>query len=177
MGEVLKRGRGEAGARARPDGWTRDRPLLPHNAQPPCPTTCSGMTGGGLLDGSPRFSMESGRCIRTPPPGISSTHRLIYATITAQRRLTDNNFSHRMRDRALPFSGWGATPRRISESAPFGPETGSQRRGARRTHLFTCLYIQLAALMLNDATDKNCGLKTLSTTYTFVNAEGRLVLH
>ena len=85
--------------------------------------------------------------------------------------------THRMRDhRALPSGGWGATPRRISESAPFGPETGSQRRGARRTHLFTCLYIQLAALMLNDATDKNCGLTTLSTTYTFVNAEGGLVL-
>ena len=41
------------------------------------------MTGGGLLDGSPRFSVENGRCIRTPLPGISSTHRLIYATITA----------------------------------------------------------------------------------------------
>jgi hypothetical protein len=26
--------------------------------------------------------------------------------------------------------------------------------------------------MLNDATDKNCGLKALSTTYTLVNAEG-----
>ena len=78
--------------------------------------------------------------------------------------------THRMRDRALPSGGWGATPRRISESAPFGPETGSQRIGARRTHLLTCLYTQLAALTLTDATDKICGLKPLSTTYTVVNA-------
>ena len=82
--------------------------------------------------------------------------------------------THRMRDRALPSGGRGATPRRISESAPFGPATGSQRIGARRTHLLTCLYI--AALTLNEATDKKCGLKLMFTIYTVVNAEGRLVL-
>ena len=133
--------------------------------------------GGGLLDGPSLFSVENGRCIRLPLPGTSDTQRLIYAIIrrTAQN-FTDNDCTHRMRDRALPSGGWGATPRRISESAPFGPATGSQHIGARRTHLFTCLYLHLDALTLNDATDKICGLKPLSTIYTVVNAEGRLVL-
>jgi hypothetical protein len=186
-----------------------------------------------LLDGPSLFSVN-GRCIRLPLPGTSDTQRLIYATIrsTAQN-FTDNDCTHRMRDRALPSDGRGATPRRISESAPYGPETGfqcidarrtyqhttlndftnedetddcthrmrdralpsdgrgatprrisesapfgpatgSQRIGARRTHLLTCLYI--AALTLNEATDKKCGLKLMFTIYTVVNAEGRLVL-
>ena len=84
--------------------------------------------------------------------------------------------THRMRDRALPSGGWGATPRRTSESAPFGPATGSQRIGARRTHLLTCLYIAALTVTLNEATDKKCGLKLMFTIYTVVNAEGRLVL-
>ena len=186
--------------------------------------------GGGLLDGPSLFSVENGRCIRLPLPGTSDTQRLIYVTIrSTARSFTDNDCTHRMRDRALPSGGWGATPRRISESAPFGPETGSQRRGARRTHLytrlndltnndktddcthrmrdralpsggwgatprrisksapfgpatgsqrigarrthlFTCLYLHLDALTLTDATDKICGLKPLSTIYTVVNA-------
>ena len=193
------------------------------------------MKGGDKPDVSPLFSVENGRCIRIPLPGLSNTQRFIDATITitAQRRFTDNDCTHcifcllmagsrhpnagraqsapsapetgfqctdtrmtylhtrlndftnddetddcthRMRDRALPSGGRGATPRRISESAPFGPETGSQRIGARRTRLLTCFHIQLAALTLTDATDKICGLKPLSTTYTVVNAEGRLVL-
>ena len=130
--------------------------------------------GGGLLDGPSLFSVN-GRCIRLPLPGTSDTQRLIYATIrrTAQN-FTDNNCTHRMRDRALPSGGRGATPRRISESAPFGPATGSQRIGARRTHLLTCLYI--AAQTLNEATDKKCGFKLMFTIYTVVNAEGRLFL-
>ena len=190
------------------------------------------MKGGDKPDVSPLFSVENGRCIRIPLPGLSNTQRFIDATITitAQRRFTDNDCTHcifcllmagsrhpnagraqsapsaletgfqctdtrmtylhtrlndftnddetddcthRMRDRALPSGGRGATPRRISESA-FGPETGSQRIGARRTHLLTCLYI--AALTLNEATDKKCGLKPMFTIYTVVNAEGRLVL-
>ena len=190
--------------------------------------------GGGLLDGPSLFSVENGRCIRLPLPGPSDTQRLIYVTIrSTARSFTDNDCTHRMRDRALPSggwgatprrisesapygpetgfqcidarrtyqhttlndftnedetddcthrmrdralpsAGWGATPRRISESAPFGPETGSQRIGARRTHLLTCLYI--AAQTLNEATDKKCGLKLMFTIYTVVNAEGRLVL-
>ena len=190
--------------------------------------------GGGLLDGPSLFSVENGRCIRLPLPGTSDTQRLIYVTIrSTARSFTDSDCTHRMRDRALPSGGWGATPRRISESAPygpetgfqcidarrtyqhtnyftnddetddcthrmrdralpsggwgatprrtsesapFGPETGSQRIGARRTRLLTCLHTQLAALMLNDETDKICGLEPLSATYTVVNAEGRLVL-
>ena len=192
------------------------------------------MKGGDKPDVSPLFSVENGRCIRIPLPGLSNTQRFIDATITitAQRRFTDNDCTHciscllmagsrhpnagraqsapsgpemgfqckgarrtylhtrlndftnddetderdRMRDRALPSGGWGATPRRTSESAPFGPATGSQHIGARRTHLFTCLYLHLDALTLTDATDKICGLKPLSTIYTVVNAEGRLVL-
>ena len=246
------------------------------------------MKGGDKPDVSPLLSVENGRCMRIPLPGLSNTQRFIDATITitAQRRFTDNDCTHciscllmagsrhpnagraqsapsgpemgfqckgarrtylhtrlndltnddetddcthRMRDRALPSGGWGATPRRISKSAPFGPETGSQRRGARRTHLytrlndltnndktddcthrmrdralpsggwgatprrisesapfgpatgsqhigarrthlFTCLYLHLDALTLTDATDKICRLKPLSTIYTVVNA-------
>ena len=203
--------------------------FLLHNAQ----HIALAYEGGGLLDGPSLFSVN-GRCIRLPLPGTSDTQRLIYATIrrTAQN-FTDNDCTHRMRDRALPSDGRGATPRRISESAPYGPETGfqcidarrtyqhttlndftnedetddcthrmrdralpsdgrgatprrisesapfgpatgSQRIGARRTHLLTCLYI--AALTLNEATDKKCGLKLMFTIYTVVNAEGRLVL-
>ena len=212
-------------------GWPDQRPAYSSSIRPNI--VLWRMKGGGLLDGPSLFSVN-GRCIRLPLPGTSDTQRLIYATIrrTAQN-FTDNDCTHRMRDRALPSTGWGATPRRISESAPFGPETGfqcidarrtyqhttlndftnedetddcthrmrdralpsdgrgatprrisesapfgpatgSQRIGARRTHLLTCLYI--AALTLNEATDKKCGLKPLSTTYTVVNAEGRLVL-
>ena len=203
--------------------------FLLHNAQ----HIALAYEGGGLLDGPSLFSVN-GRCIRLPLPGTSDTQRLIYATIrsTAQN-FTDNDCTHRMRDRALPSDGRGATPRRISESAPYGPETGfqcidarrtyqhttlndftnedetddcthrmrdralpsdgrgatprrisesapfgpatgSRRIGARRTHLLTCLYI--AALTLNEATDKKCGLKLMFTIYTVVNAEGRLVL-
>ena len=133
--------------------------------------------GGGLLDGPSLFSVENGRCIRLPLPGTSDTQRLIYATIrsTAQN-FTDNDCTHRMRDRALPSGGWGATPRRISESAPYGPATGSQHIGARRTHLFTRFHIHIVTLTLTAAMDKICGLKPLSTIYTVVNAEGRLVL-
>ena len=201
-----------------------------HNAQ----QLALAYEGGGLLDGPSLFSVENGRCIRLPLPGTSDTQRLIYVTIrSTARSFTDNDCTHRMRDRALPSGGWGATPRRISESAPYGPETGfqcidarrtyqhttlndftnedetddcthrmrdralpsdgrgatprrisesapfgpatgSQRIGARRTHLLTCLYI--AALTLNEATDKKCGLKLMFTIYTVVNAEGRLVL-
>ena len=190
--------------------------------------------GGGLLDGPSLFSVENGRCIRLPLPGTSDTQRLIYVTIrSTARSFTDNDCTHRMRDRALPSGGWGATPRRISESAPYGPETrfqcidarrtyqhtnyftnddetddcthrmrdralpsggwgatprrisesapygpatGSQHIGARRTHLFTRFHIHLVTLTLTAAMDKICGLKPLSTIYTVVNAEGRLVL-
>ena len=192
------------------------------------------MKGGDKPDVSPLFSVENGRCIRIPLPGLSNTQRFIDATITstAQRRFTDNDCTHcifcllmagsrhpnagraqsapsgpemgfqcsarrtylhtrlndftnddetddcthRMRDRALPSGGWGATPRRISESAPFGPATGSQHIGTRRTHLFTRFHIHLVTLTLTAAMDKICGLKPLSTIYTVVNAEGRLVL-
>jgi hypothetical protein len=196
------------------------------------------MKGGDKPDVSSLFSVENGRCIRIPLPGLSNTQRFNDATITttAQRRFTDNDCTHcmrdraslpmagsrhpnagraqsapygpetgfqciyarrtyqhttlndftnddetdvcthRMRDRALPSGGWGATPRRISESAPFGPATGSQHIGARRTHLFTCFHIHLVTLTLTAATDKICGLKPLSTIYTVENAEGRLVL-
>ena len=78
--------------------------------------------------------------------------------------------THRMRDRALPSGGWGATPRRLSESAPFGPETGFQCISARRTYLYT---------RLNDFTNDNetDEFDRMFTTYALVNAEGRLVLH
>ena len=182
------------------------------------------MKGGDKPDVSPLFSVENGRCIRIPLPGLSNTERFIDATIiiTAQRRFTDNDCTHcirdralpsgrisesapfgpetgsqrigarrtylhtrlndftnddetddcthRMRDRALPSGGWGATPRRISESAPFGPETGSQCIGARRTYLYT---------RLSDFTNDNepDEFDRMFTTYALVNAEGRLVLH
>ena len=135
------------------------------------------MKGGDKPDVSPLFSVENGRCIRLPLPGTSDTQRLIYVTIrSTARSFTDNDCTHRMRDRALPSGGWGATPRRISESAPYGPATGSQHIGARRTHLFTRFHIHLVTLTLTAAMDKICGLKPLSTIYTVVNAEGRLVL-
>lgn len=130
------------------------------------------MKGGDKPDVSPLFSVENGRCIRIPLPGLSNTERFIDATIiiTAQRRFTDNDCTHCIRDRALPSGGWGATPRRISESAPFGPETGFQCIGARRTYLYT---------RLNDFTNDNetDEFDRMFTTYALVNAEGRLVLH
>ena len=79
--------------------------------------------------------------------------------------------------------GWGTTAHRWSAaellvrgSVFYGPATGSQHIGARRTHLFTRFHIHLVTLTLTAAMDKICGLKPLSTIYTVVNAEGRLVL-
>jgi hypothetical protein len=79
--------------------------------------------------------------------------------------------------------GWGTTAHRWSAaellvrgSVFYGPATGSQHIGTRRTHLFTRFHIHLVTLTLTAAMDKICGLKPLSTIYTVVNAEGRLVL-
>jgi hypothetical protein len=54
------------------------------------------MKGGDKPDVSPLFSVENGRCIRIPLPGLSHTQRFIGATITitAQRRFTDNDCTH-----------------------------------------------------------------------------------
>ena len=40
------------------------------------------MKGGDKPDVSPLFSVENGRCIRIPLPGLSNTQRFIDATIT-----------------------------------------------------------------------------------------------
>ena len=131
------------------------------------------MKGGDKPDVSPLFSVENGRCIRIPLPGLSNTQRFIDATITitAQRRFTDNECTHCMRDQACLLVAGSRHPiAGRAQSAPSGPETGFQCISARRTYLYT---------RLNDFTNDNetDEFDRMFTTYALVNAEGRLVLH
>lgn len=67
-----------------------------------------------------------------------------------------------------------ASGRRIGPSA--GDGWAARRDPKPKRGVFYDAGLYIAALTLNEATDKKCGLKLMFTIYTVVNAEGRLVL-
>ena len=97
------------------------------------------MKGGDKPDVSPLFSVENGRCIRIPLPGLSNTQRFIDATITItpQRRFTDNDCTHCIF--CLLMAGSRHPNAGRAQSAPSALETGFQCTDTRMAYLHTRL--------------------------------------